>query len=400
LIVDQWAVEEDFLPTSSQDVLRYLEVMSYPIPKHPKTKKPTTGEMDIELLLGRLEMEDRPDPLLGEMLCGRKLKKGAGFLKDEGILGKDGRMHPEFTLLPTTGRLSSRRPNFQNQPQGRADKRPWERVEQEVAKAIRSTVIPSPGFVLMEADWKSMEALLLAYFASDPSYARISRIGAHAYLQSHIEGRPASLEWDDKKLKQYLKEVKEGSPEGYHIAKIANLADTYDVGVNKLSKVLACSRARAQEIKEIRKKAFPLIAKWQLATRLRAHNEGKLVNPFGFPGFFWNVFEPVTRPRRDGKKWVPGPQAHECLAFLPQSTNASMCRQIIVEFGRLALDWMFLLVPIHDALLVEVREDMVEEGKRVLRTLMTRPWEELQGLSVAVDIKVGMNWGKMEEEAA
>ncbi len=399
MIVDQWAVEEDFLPTSSQDVLRYLEVMGYPIAKHPKTKKPTTGEMELELLLSRLEAEERPDHLLGDMLCGRKLKKGQGFLLDD-VLGRDGRMHPEFTLLPTSGRLSSRRPNFQNQPQGRADKRPWERVEQEVAKAIRSTVIPTPGFVLMEADWKSMEALLLSYFASDPDYARISRLGAHAYLQSHIEGRPASLEWDDARLKHYLREVKEGNAEGYHLAKIANLADTYDVGVSKLSKVLGVTRGRAGEIKEIRKRAFPLIAKWQLSTRLRAHNEGKLVNPFGFPGFFWNVFEPVSRPRRDGKKYTLGAQAHECLAFLPQSTNASMIRQIIVEFAALALDWMFLLVPIHDALLVEVREDMVEEGKRVLRTLMTRPWEELQGLSVAVDIKVGLNWGEMEEEAA
>ena len=380
-------------------MLRYLKVMGYPIPRDPKTKKPTTGEMELALLADRLEREGHPDPLFSDILCGRKLKKGRGYLLDN-FLGRDGRMHPEFTLLPETGRLSSRRPSFMNQPQGRAPEGapPWELIEKEVAKAIRSTVIPTPGFLLMEADWISMEAQLLAWFANDPSYARISTLGAHAYLMSHIIGKPADLAWDDKKLKAYLKEVKESDAKAYHTAKTSNLSDTYDVGVRKLAKVLNCSLSRAQEIKDIRRRAFPLIAEWQLRTRLRAHHEGKLVNPFGFPMYFWNVFEPVTKPRRDGKKFTLGQQAHECLAGMPQSTNASMLRQVIVEFADLKLDWMFLLVPIHDALFVEVREDMVDEGRKVLRNLMGRPWKELDGLRVGVDIKVGTNWAKMEQE--
>lgn len=396
MIVERWAVEEEWLPTSSLDVLRYLEVMGYPIPRDPKTRKPTTGEMELEILLGKLEQDSIYDAVLPHVLAARKMKKGRGYLLDR-VLGRDARMHPEFTFLPETGRLSSRNPNFQNQPQGRDDTTAWDLVEQKIARLIRSTVVPTPGYVLMEADWRSMEALLLSYFANDPSYARISRLGAHAYLLSHILNQPASLEWDDKKLGAYLSKLKKDHDAAYKVAKIANLADTYDVGVVKLAKVLKVSRTRAQEIKDIRKKAFPLIAQWQLATRLRAHNEGKLMNPFGYVMYFWNVFDRPHKPRRDGKLWVPGAQAHECLAFLPQSSNAAMLRQILLEFAALHLDWMFLLVPIHDALLVEVREEMVMEGAATLRRLMQRPWSELQGLSVEVDIKVGKNWNEMKE---
>lgn len=389
--VNRWALSLPFSPSSSSQVLKYLKYRKYPIPKK-RTGEETTGKEELSNLMDKLELEGIVDPAFEQILTARKLAKGIGYLYDT-FLGADGRMHPEATLLPETGRTSYRRPNFQNQPQGRNNEKPWDLVEKRVAKAIRSTVIATPGYKLVELDWNSMEALLLSYFAKDPDYARISVLSSHAYLLSHYLGKPTDLSWDDKRIKAYHEELKKGEKAKYQICKIANLSDNYDIGVDKLAKVLKTNRPGAQAMKDLRKAAFPKIAEWQMATRLQAHAAGKLVNPFGFTAYFWNIFE----KRKDGK-WKKGQQAHECLAFMPQSTNAMMMRDVIVDLAALPGygEYFFLLVPIHDALLLEIREDKVEEVVQKVKALMMRAWAELEGLRVGVDVVVGTNWGAME----
>lgn len=378
LNIDRWARVEPWLPTSSQQVLSYLTACGYEIPKERKTRKPTTNEESLEKLIGLYPA----DLVLPKILEARKLKKARGYL-DDTYLGKDGRMHPIYALLPDTGRIASKAPNFQNIPQGY-----YSKVERDLALAIRSTIVPSAGCVLVELDWAAIEALLVGYFAEDPDYIRASRLGPHGYLASHVLGRPADLGWDDAKLMAYCGAFKKEHEDVYALAKKANYSHLYDQSAKNKAKDMGTTPEVAKSYTDILDRLFPKVLKWKMDTRMRAHLEGRLVNPFGYVRYFFEVF----RQRKDGL-WAIGKEGRECLAFLPQSTCAGMCREVILDLPE--TDWMWLLVPIHDALFLECREEKVDECVRLVWDLMVRPWPQLNGLSVAVEAKVGRSWGGM-----
>ncbi|MGH7273844.1 MAG: DNA polymerase, partial [Nitrospiria bacterium] len=166
-LVKRWALEEDFNPLSPLQVMHYLKHMKYKLPMDRKTRKPTTGKEGLSFLSRKYG-----DQLLTHTLTSRRLSKARSYL-DDTYLAKDGRLHPTFTTRPDTGRLSSLAPNLQNQPH--------HGVDQELVDIIRSTIIPSPGMVFVELDWKAIEAVLTGWFAGDEGFITLSLQDSHSY---------------------------------------------------------------------------------------------------------------------------------------------------------------------------------------------------------------------------
>lgn len=372
----------DFLPTSHVHVKKYCASKGYAIPKHRKTKKPTVNEESLRAML----KYHPTDPVLPLVLEARALNKAAGFLADT-YVGRDGKFHPTYTFHPDTGRLASRSPNVMQQPNPSRLKG----AKEELAEAVRRTIIPSEGCVLVEADWKNVEAVLTGHFAGDPDYIRLSLLGGHSYLGLHIAGNPPDPGLPDDVLRTIFDKFKKESP-AYPRAKQVNLASSYGMGVKHMSEVLGVSITEARRLMRIKEDMAPRVKQWIRDTRLRAHKERMLVNPFGYvsPYFF-----DVLRKKDNGEMGL-GDQANQVLAFLPQSTGASMLRECILLFDT-AIDWeeCRLLIPIHDSFLFEVREDRVEWWLPIIRDIMTREWPELGGRRMGVDIKQGVSWGEM-----
>lgn len=373
-----WAIAEPFSPLSSKQVLGYMKKKGYKIPLHRNTKKPTSNNESLQQLLKSID-----DPVLDLVLDIRHLKKAESYL-GEAMIGPDGRIHPLYSYVRTS-RLASKRPNLMNLPQGRGSK-----IMEEAARWIRNSFLPDDGYVLVELDWRAIEPQLVGFFANDPDYMRVARLGSHAYVLSHDLGKPADLTKSDREVEAYLSSLKEAHPERYHTLKTANNAFNYRQGLYNMAKTLRKSVAETREIRDIISKAFPLIVKWQDDTLLRAHTDGRLTNPFGASMTFSNVLE------RDGKL---GREANECLAFLPQSTGASMLRWVLVELFDHTWhgDIFKLLIPIHDAILLEVRKERVEEVVRFVKEVMERKWSELGGLSIEVEVKWGERMGEMRK---
>ena len=59
-------------------------------------------------------------------------------------------------------------------------------VNNDLAGAFRRTIIAAQGNVLIEADSKSIEAVLVGYDAGDPDYIRIAKAGVHDFFMSHV----------------------------------------------------------------------------------------------------------------------------------------------------------------------------------------------------------------------
>lgn len=389
-----WAVREDFNPLSPPQVLDYIKHMGYRVPHERSSGKETTNDEGLNRILTH-DPRAENDQVLPRVLTLRRLRKGLGYLADS-YVGKDERFHPLYTFIPKTGRLSAKAPNTMNQPQGRGSD-----IEREIAQAIRETFVPFPGDELIEFDWKGIEALLVGFFADDPTYIRAAKLDIHSALAAHIllaEGELSEAEmfdwaWEDEKLLEYFRGIKKTFPAHRNRAKKKNHAGNYGQGIRNLARDLGVTYQEAKFLQEITDKAWPKVKEWRHKTRLRAHYEGRLVNPFGYTMSFFDVFT-----HRDGQ-WVPGKEGNECLAFLPQSTAAAMLRKILVELidAEEHREWYKVLTPIHDSVLVSSPCGMRKEVGNYVRQVMEQPWVELGGMRVEVEAQVGPHLAAMED---
>jgi DNA polymerase I-like protein with 3'-5' exonuclease and polymerase domains len=387
--INRLALLGEFNAASSKQLLAYYKFKGYPLQYNRKTRKPTTGEEAIEKTL----LTYPEDPILPRAVDLRHLKKGAGDLKDAS-LGRDGRFHSDFPLEPDTGRLASRRPNLMNVPQGRDGG-----VEGQIAHLIRSTIIPDEGKVLIEFDWKAIEAVLTGWFANDPGYIRLSLLDSHGFYTSYLLADDGKIKEpfsaDDPDLQTKLDWLKANFSKERAIGKKINLALGYGMGPKLLARILRCSTSEAVRYIQIKDRMAPIVTEWKAKTQLQAHHDRKLMNPFGFIRYFFSVFTKTSRGT-----WRPAEEANEALAFLPQSTAAAMLRWVIVELGRMENEYDFeLLIPIHDAIIVQTSPSNVKRVIAAVKAVMEREWPELRGLSIKVSTKVGnKNWALMTDD--
>jgi len=111
-----------------------------------------------------------------------------------------GRVHTTFNQVGTaTGRLSSTNPNLQNIP-----------IRTALGREIRAAFIPSPGNLLMSADYSQIELRLLAHFSQDQLLLDAYRTGQdiHLLTASEVFGvDPATM---DKETRARAKAVNFG----------------------------------------------------------------------------------------------------------------------------------------------------------------------------------------------
>lgn len=269
-------------------------------------------------------------------------------------------------------------------------------VDQELSRAIRSCIVPSsPGKVLLECDWRAMEAVLTGYYANDPEYIAASKKDSHSWFAGYLlqdEGvlKDVPSPTEDGFM-DFAHWVKKEHPATRVIAKKVNLATGYGMKWMLLAATLRCSAEQAKRYLAIKDKMAPKLKAWKEATWREAHAKGYLETPFGYVNYFWDVLRV-----KDGKATL-GKEANAALAFRPQSSGGSMLREVMLSLAQYDGGLFNLLVPIHDAVLVETEEHNVEEAKRIICASMARPWPELGGLVIEADAKAGKRWSEMKE---
>ena len=143
------------------------------LPKGRKTKTGYSTDADT------LEALAAHHPVVAKVLSWRQLEKLKGTYV-EGLLpliGPDGRVHTHLNQTVTaTGRLSSSDPNLQNIP-----------VRSAWGQRVRSVFGPSPGRVLLAADYSQIELRMLAHFAQDPALLEAFRTGEDIHRRTAAE---------------------------------------------------------------------------------------------------------------------------------------------------------------------------------------------------------------------
>jgi DNA polymerase I-like protein with 3'-5' exonuclease and polymerase domains len=294
---------------------------------------------------------------------------------------KYGIIHPSFLQHGTTsGRYSSRDPNFQNLP--RDDKR------------VKSLIVARPGRVFVGADYSQLEPRVFAYFSKD------ERLRA-AFKGSDDFYSVIGMEVYDK---TDCTPHKEGSPEAFGVkyknlrdlSKVIALAATYGATSYQLSQTTGKSAEDTQQDMDNYFERFPGVAQFMLDSHEVAKKHGQVTSLFGRP-------RRIPEARKITK--IYGKAAHSELPYevrsmlnlsvnhRVQSTGASIVNRAAIKFYNDCKDLGIeapLVVQVHDSLIAECMELDAENVSLLLQNAMETA-VTLEGVDLEAVPKIGKN---------
>jgi DNA polymerase I-like protein with 3'-5' exonuclease and polymerase domains len=202
-----------FNPASLNQLRMMLRGLKIPLDEVTATGELSTAKEILtgarkELLNKGVKGNDPRIAFLDYLFAWREAAKVVGTYLFPEILS-DGRVHPSFSVHTVpSGRLTSQRPNFQNQP---AD--------------IRGMFVAREDHVIISQDWDALEMRLGAFLSGDPAYVAVfkaydAKTGPkpHHANMAAIFGLPAT------------KQAAEQNPGMYRAAKVFAYAVAYGAG--------------------------------------------------------------------------------------------------------------------------------------------------------------------------
>lgn len=290
-----------------------------------------------------------------------------------------GIIRPNFLQAGTTsGRYSSRNPNFQNLP--RDDKRIKQCISARAAK------------LFVGADYSQLEPRVFAYLSGDARLLKAfdgntdfySVIGMQVYAKSDCspqkDGSPEAFGVKYKKLRD--------------LSKVIALASTYGATANQLASTTGKSVQDTQQDIDNYFEEFPKVREFQLESHKEAKETGQVLTIFG-------------RPRRmpEAKNIVKhyGNKSHADLPYeirnilnlavnhRVQGTSASIVNRAAIRFNSLCIEAGIdckLVIQVHDSLVAECNEADAEAVALLLQEAMENT-TILPGIKLEAIPKIG-----------
>mmetsp|Transcript_27035 Transcript_27035/g.43449 ORF Transcript_27035/g.43449 Transcript_27035/m.43449 type:complete len:744 (+) Transcript_27035:58-2289(+) len=172
------------------------------------------------------------------------------------------RVHCSLNLNTETGRLSSRKPNLQNQPA----------LEKDVYK-IRAAFSCDPGNELIVADYGQLELRVLAHmanctsmieaFKSGGDFHSRTAIGMYPHVAEAVERGDVLLEWDYKKGEPPKPMLKDVYGSERRKAKTLNFSIAYGKTAFGLAKDWGVTKEEAAETVRLWYNDRPEVKRWQ-----------------------------------------------------------------------------------------------------------------------------------------
>ncbi len=397
--VTRYFVREEFNPGSQKQLLAYMNARGLRGGYNPKSKtsNPSTDAETMKRLA-------KKDPLFKYILDWREVQKIDTTYVAPNLKRADDecRVHPSFLHVPRTMRLSCVNPNWQNIPSDDED-------DASLATQFRNCVVASPGCYLVSLDFASIEAVLTGYFAGDPDYMRLARMGIHSFVLADFLGKPADLAWEDNHLASYLADIKSQykSTKEYKGIKRVVHSDNYGstaFGMYKRNPEIFATVGMAANLQNRYHSLCPKLPPWWASLRERAahdHYLGGFDHPFHYKHWFWDVT--AWDPKQNRK--IPGSDWNSVVSFYPQSTAGGVLYETCLRLmdpthGYFVGEDYFGKTPlralIHDEILGEVPFRKIDHYLECVQGSAGLPIPELQNLTIHSSIKVGKDWGHMQ----
>ena len=323
-------------------------------------KKTATGQYAT----GENILEQLDHPLATVILEHRSLSKLKGTYTD--TLPKmanpvSKRIHTSYHQAVTvTGRLSSSDPNLQNIP-----------IRSREGRQIRQAFIAAEGYQLVAADYSQIELRLMAHLSQDERLLHAFSMGEdiHKATAAEVFGIPLAEVSNDQRRN----------------AKAINFGLLYGMSAFGLAKQINASRSEAQAYIDLYFNRYTGVKRYMDNIRHQAGDKGFVETLFG-----------RKLPMRDIHAKNPSiRQAAERAAInAPLQGSAAD----IIKLAMIAVDAQlklqnldaYLLLQVHDELVLEVKNEHVERIKAMLPIAMSG----VANLAVPllVEVGVGKNW--------
>jgi DNA polymerase-1 len=274
---------------------------------------------------------------------------------------KNSRVYTSFLQTGTaTGRLSSKNPNLQNIP-----------VRSELGRTIREAFIAKEGYKLLSIDYSQIELRLLAHFSKDSALMEAFQNGLDIHMATAIRlfGK------EDATAKR-----------GF--AKSVNFGILYGMGAKKLSNELGVTTHEAKEIIQNYFASFPTVKNFLEQIQDSVKKQG--------------FVETILKRRRIFD--YESANGMQKAAFMRESINtvfqgsaADLIKLSMIEIEEYiqkeSIDGAMLL-QIHDELIFEIKEEIVEEISSKFKYIMENILE--LDIPLKCSVSIGNSWGELK----
>lgn len=324
--------EMGFNPRSHKDNMRvWIEELGMPVLKKSKT----TGEPsfdrtvleEYEIILERMD-----SPLAQQVKEYRGWATAVSLLLKpwSEVVSPDGRLRTEYTTHVTaTGRLSSKRPNLQ-QISKESDKR-WK-------KNIKRCIVARPGYVLLSADYSQLELRLATHHADE-----------EALREVFAEGR------------DIFTEMSEGLGMTRQDTKTLTYSIQYGAGIPRIMNAFGVTKTVAGNMRQNFYRTYRGFRALDAACRKLAGRDLAIklwsgrVRRFAYPSESYKAMNALIQ---GGAADI----VERVWNYVMDEIDNEDCR---------------VLLQVHDALVFEVREDLVDYYRPIIQETM----EDVQGIT-------------------
>ncbi|WP_285639308.1 DNA polymerase I [Pseudomonas sp. NBRC 100443] len=334
------------------------EKLGLPVLAKTATGQPSTAE---NVLADLAEQDYELPKVIMQYRSLSKLKSTYTDKLPEQINPRTGRIHTSYhQAVAATGRLSSTDPNLQNIP-----------IRTAEGRRIRQAFVAPAGCRLLSADYSQIELRIMAHLAQDEGLLDAFRHDrdVHRATAAEVFGLP-------------LDEV---TPEQRRRAKAINFGLIYGMSAFGLAKQIGVERKEAQAYIDRYFARYPGVLAYMERTRAQAAEQGYVETLYG---------RRLYLPEIGSKNAAMRKAAERTAINAPmQGTAADIMKLAMVAVD----DWLQasgidarVILQVHDELVLEVREDLVEEVSAKLRDLMGKAAE--LAVPLIVETGSGSNW--------
>lgn len=277
------------------------------------------------------------------------------------MVPETGKVHTSLNQTVTaTGRLSSTEPNLQNIP-----------IRLEEGRRIRKAFLPSPGGLLLSADYSQIELRVLAHIAQDPVLMEAFHMDQDIHNRTAAEVFGVPMDLVSKEMRR--------------AAKAVNFGIVYGISDFGLSQDLGISRAEARAYIDNYFARYKGVRKYIDGIIAQAREQGYVTTILQRRRYLPDILSTNFHLRSFAERTAMNTPIQGSAADI---IKLAMLR--IQEVIEKEMPDCRMLLQVHDELIFDVPAALLEPMARKVNKVMS----EAYALSVPlkVDIQAGPNW--------
>lgn len=322
------------------------------------------------------ELEKLKDehPIAGLVLDYRELAKLLGTYIDTipKMVDANNRLHSEFLQAGSaTGRMASQNPGIQNIPN-----------KTELGREIRKSFIAEDGYKLVTFDYSQIELRIAAFLSGDKKLIEIFKEGKDVHTAVACEVFGVKPEAVTKEMRVRAKTI--------------NFGVMYGMGVTALQKNIGTNREEAQKFLDDYFTKFNGLADYLERVKKETAQKGYTETFFGRRRYFPDIHSKLPFMKASAERMAINAPI--------QGTEADVIKLAMIEIDKFLgqkgiKDDVRLLLQVHDELVFEVRENIVDSVAPEIKRMMEGVIDvkKTAGIVMKTEASAGSNWAETEK---